>query len=179
MKTVFLKDSWCPYVAGALVGILAIFSVVVSTKMLGKPKYLGASTTFVRVAGLIEKLPAKEHVARNEYFQSKKVQVDWQMMFVLGIFFGALVASLLGKSFKIERIPPMWAERFGSTLSTRVIAAFIGGTIAMFGARLAGGCPSGHGMSGMMQLALSSLIAMIFFLIGGIITAQLMYGRRQ
>ena len=61
--------SWRPYVAGALVGLLATASVLVSTKVLGKPKYLGASTTFVRSAGLIEKTVANDHVKNNPYYQ--------------------------------------------------------------------------------------------------------------
>ena len=78
------KNKWNPYFAGALVGLLAVASAVVSTKLLGKPKYLGASTTFVRGSGFLERAVAPEHVASNEYFQSKKVKVDWQMLFILG-----------------------------------------------------------------------------------------------
>ena len=69
----------------------------------------------------------------------------------------------------------MWAERFGTNPALRGIAAFIGGIIAMFGARLAGGCPSGHGLSGVSQLAASGLIAMIFFFVGGIILTRIVY----
>lgn len=169
------KDKWNPYVAGALVGVLAVASVLVSTSLIGKPKYLGASTTFVRVAGLIEQSFLPEHVASNEYFKNTKVKVEWQMMFIVGIAIGAFVSSLTGKTFKTEYVPPIWKERFGNKTVTRAIGAFIGGLIALFGVRLAGGCPSGHGLSGMMQLALSSLIAMIGFMVGGIITARLLY----
>jgi uncharacterized membrane protein YedE/YeeE len=45
----------------------------------------------------------------------------------------------------------------------------------MFGARLAGGCPSGHGLSGIIQLAGSGLIAMVYFFVGGIIMTQIIY----
>lgn len=169
------KDKWNPYIAGALVGILAIASVFLSTKLIGKPKYLGASTTFVRAAGLIEKRFAPKHVASNVYFQSKKVKVEWQMMFLLGIALGALVASVVGKSFKKEKVPPIWRERFGDKVIIRAIGAFAGGFIALFGVRLAGGCPSGHGLSGMMQLALSGIIAMVAFMIAGFITAHILY----
>lgn len=165
--------------AGVLAGILAILSVVISTGTLGKPKYLGASTTFVRGAGLIEKQIAPEHVAANEYFNAKKVNVDWQMMFVVGIFLGALLSSLAGKTFKFEKVPPMWAEFYGHKVSVRALAAFFGGVVSILGGRLAGGCPSGHGLSGMMQLAVSGLIAMICFLVGGLITARFIYrGKR-
>jgi len=173
-------QSWRPYLAGALVGVLAALSVLVSTKMLGSPKYLGASTSFVRAAGLVEKVAAPAHVENNEYYQDKKVKVDWQMMFVVGILLGALVASLADKSFKKESVPPIWSDRFGNKVSLRAVGAILGGIVAMFGARLAGGCPSGHGLSGLMQLSISGFIAMAGFFGAGIIVAHFMYrsGRR-
>lgn len=170
---------WSPYVAGALVGILAVMSVVVSTIVLEKPKYLGASTTFVRAAGLVEQTVAADHVAENAYFQAKKVKIDWQMLFVAGVFVGAFVSSRMGKTQKLETVPPLWEQRFGSSSVVRAVGAFIGGFILLFGARLAGGCPSGHGLSGNMQLSVSGLLALVFFLVGGIITAKMIYGGGQ
>jgi len=170
-----MSEAWRPYIAGALAGVLAVASVVVSTKVLEKPKYLGASTTFVRVAGLVERTAAPAHVKENAYYQSKKVKVDWQMMFVTGIFLGALAASLIDKSFKAESVPPIWRERFGDKVSVRAVGAFLGGLVAMFGARLAGGCPSGHGMSGLMQLSISGFIAMAGFFGAGVLVAHMLY----
>ena len=171
--------SWRPYVAGALVGLLATTSVLVTTKTLGKPKYLGASTTFVRSAGLIEKALSKEHVENNPYYQSKKVKIDWQFMLVVGILIGALAASIIDKTFKVENVPPIWSDRFGNRLAVRAIGAFLGGIVAMFGARLAGGCPSGHGMSGLMQLSISGFLAMAGFFGAGIAVAHLVYKSRR
>ena len=168
---------WNPYVAGALVGILAILSVVVTTAVLDKGKFLGASTTFVRGAGLIEQAVAPQHVADNAYFQSKKVKVAWQMLFVVGIFAGAFVSARLGRTVKGETVPFIWRQRFGNSAVLRAAGAFIGGAILLFGARMAGGCPSGHGMSGNMQLSVSSLLALVFFILGGVITARLLYGK--
>lgn len=179
MKHLLGKGAWSPYIAGALVGVLAAASVVVSTQLLDKPKYLGASTTFVRAAGLLEQGVAPAHVDANEYFQAKKVKVDWQMLFVVGIFLGALASSLADGSFKLEKVPPIWRERFGNGTAVRAVGAFLGGVIAILGARLAGGCPSGHGMSGMMQLAVSGLIAIACFIAGGMITARIVYGGRK
>jgi hypothetical protein len=170
-----MPTSWRPYIAGALVGLLAIASVAVSTQVLGKPKYLGASTTFVRSAGLIEQSVAPEHVEANAYFQSKKVKVDWQMMVLLGIAIGAFAASRLDRSFKLEATPPFWRDRFGRGVGTRAVGAFLGGIVAMFGARMAGGCPSGHGLSGLMQMSVSGFIAMAGFFGAGILVAHLMY----
>jgi len=171
------RKSWSPYLAGALAGLLAILSVFVATKVLEKPKYLGTSTTFVRVAGLIEKAVDEDYVAKNAYFEKTKVKVDWQMLLVVGIFVGALVSSLLGRTFKLESVPPIWRERFGSNAILRAIGAFLGGVLAIIGVRMAGGCPSGHGLSGMMQLSASGLVAMFGFMGGGITVALLLYGR--
>ena len=97
---------WSPYLAGALVGLLAIASVLATTQWLGKTSYLGASTTFVRAAGLLEKTVAADHVMANEYYTKTKVRIDWQFMLVVGIVLGALVSSTTDKSFRLESVPP-------------------------------------------------------------------------
>lgn len=176
---IFFATRWSPYLAGALVGVLATVTVLLSTVILEKPQFLGASTTFVRVAGLAEQSVAKEYVAQNAYFTKTRIKVDWQMMVVSGIFLGALLASRLGRSWRLETVPPIWRDRFGDSALLRAAAAFIGGAVLLFGARLAGGCPSGHGLSGNMQLAVSGLLALVFFIIAGVVTARLIYGKRR
>lgn len=169
---------WSPYLAGALLGLLAIVSVLATTKLVGKTSYLGASTTFVRAAGILEKTIAADHVASNEYYTETKVRVDWQFMLVLGIFLGALISSTMDKSFRLEGVPPTWKERFGPSITKRAVGAVVGGIIAMVGARLADGCPSGHGLSGMMQLSVSSFVALIMFFGIGVLVAYIVYKRR-
>lgn len=170
---------WSPYLAGALVGVLAIASAFATSQWMGKTSYLGASTTFVRCAGLLEQTLFPTHVAENAYYTKEKVAVDWQFMVVLGIFLGALVASISDRSFKLESVPPTWAARFGPSVALRAVAAVLGGMVAMFGARLADGCPSGHGLSGMMQLSLSSFAALGMFFGAGVVVAALVYRRRS
>lgn len=179
MKWKTEDGGWNPYLAGALLGLLAIASAFATTQWLGKTSYLGASTTFVRAAGLIEQTVAAEHVASNEYYTKEKVQVDWQLMLVLGIFLGALISSTTDRSFKLESVPLTWEKRFGPSIGKRAVGAFVGGIIAMIGARMADGCPSGHGLSGMMQLSVSSFVAFALFFGTGILVAQLVYGRRN
>ena len=174
-----LSAGWSPYLAGALVGVLAIASVLVTTHWLGKTHYLGASTTFVRAAGFVEQRLAPAHAAANDYFTKTKIRVDWQFMLVVGIFLGALVASLSDGSFRLEAVPPIWRERFGGSIVKRALGALLGGAVAMFGARLAGGCPSGHGLSGLMQLSVSGFAALGLFFGGGGLAAALIYGRRR
>ena len=126
-------DGWSPYLAGALSGLVLIFSVLIAGK------YFGASTSFVRSAGMIEELVAPERVSQLAYFKSKIPKIDWQWMFVIGIFLGSLISSLTSTSFRWQALPDMWKSRFGSSVGKRAIVAFLGAVVAMFGARLAGG----------------------------------------
>jgi hypothetical protein len=124
---------WNPYLAGALTGLLLVFSVWFTGK------YIGASTTFVRAAGYVERVFNPERVAALEYFKKELPKIDWQFLFVIGIFFGSLIASATSKSFRLQAVPTMWESRFGPSKVKRGIVAFVGGAIAMFGARLADG----------------------------------------
>lgn len=175
MKWKMEDGAWNPYVAGALVGLLAIASALATTYMMPKTQFLGASTTFVRAAGLVEQCVVPAHVAENAYYTKEKVKVDWQFMFVTGIFIGALVSALTSNSFKLESVPPTWRARFGDSTGKRAAAAIVGGAVAMFGARLADGCPSGHGLSGLMQLSVSGFVAMAMFFGAGIAVAHFIY----
>ncbi len=128
------NKGWSPYVAGALSGLVGVFSVWFAGQ------YFGASTSFVRTAGMIEQLFGAERVARMEYFINVVPKIDWQWMFVVGIFLGALVSSMTSGSFKFQAVPDMWAARFGDqSTGKRALTAFVGGIVAMFGARLADG----------------------------------------
>ena len=128
------NGAWSPYLAGALSGLVGIFSVWFAGK------YFGASTSFVRTAGMIEELFGPERVAQISYFIKVAPRIDWQWMFVVGIFLGAMIAAVTSGSFKLQAVPDMWAARFGKqSISRRAITAFAGGIVAMFGARLADG----------------------------------------
>ena len=124
---------WSPYLAGALSGLVMILSVGISGK------YFGVSTTFVRSAGMIEKLFNAERVAQMDYFIKEVPKVDWQWIFVVGIFIGSLIASTTSGSFRWKALPDMWERRFGPSRFKRGVVAFLGGVIGMFGARLADG----------------------------------------
>jgi hypothetical protein len=127
------KKGWSPYLAGALSGVLSFFSVLVAGK------YFGASTTFVRSVGMIEKIIGPERVAKMSYFIKEIPEIDWQWMFVVGILIGSLIASITSGTFLWKGVPDMWEKRFGPSKFKRGIVAFVGGVIAMFGARLADG----------------------------------------
>jgi uncharacterized protein len=109
------------------------------------------------------------------YYQEIKLVVGWQGMLVLGIVIGSLVSALLSSDFHWQWVPSLWASAFGNSPVLRVIVELIGGVWLGFGARWAGGCTSGHGISGTLQLAVSSWISAICFFIGGILMAQFLF----
>lgn len=130
---VFQEKTWNPYLAGALAGLLLVFSVFLAGK------YFGASTSFVRAAGAIEQVVAPERVSGMAYFIKNKVKLDWQAWFVIAVLFGSLAAASLSGERRAVAVPPMWKARFGASRSRRWVMTFIGGAVAMFGARLADG----------------------------------------
>jgi uncharacterized membrane protein YedE/YeeE len=81
-------------------------------------------------------------------------------------------------SFKLEAVPPEWEARFGGSVTKRAIAAILGGIVMMIGARMADGCPSGHGLSGMMQMSVSSYVALAFFFGVGALVANIIYRKK-
>lgn len=160
---------WSPYLAGALTGLVIILSAW------SAGQYFGSSTCFVRTAGMLEELFSSERVSRMDYFIRFVPEIDWQLMFVVGILIGAFISAITSGSFEIKAVPDMWRKRFGTSAIKRGIFAFIGGIILMVGARLAGGCPSGYGLGALVQLAVSGLVVLICFFAGGIAVAQILY----
>lgn len=162
--------AWNPYLVGALIGILSMATFYFSNKP------LGVSTAYARLAGLLGYLVSKPHTDSLKFFQDKAPKIEWEVMLTFGIVAGAFLAALSGGELRSVLVPALWAEQFGTSPALRLGAAFLGGMIMAFGARLAGGCTSGHGISGALQLSVGSWIALASFFIGGVATAALMYG---
>ncbi len=162
---------WNPYLVGALIGVLSILTFTLADKP------IGISTGIAQASGACA-MPVlgADGVAANTYWAKKAVPAwDYGSLFVLGSFIGALVSALVSGSFKLESVPAIWRERFGSSVGKRFLAAFIGGVVLIFGARLADGCTSGHGISGSLQLAVSSWTFFIAMFISGIVTAFILF----
>ncbi len=168
MEWLVMKQ-WSPYVVGIGIGILSGVTFLLSDKP------IGCSTAFSRTSGMLERLLRGGKVAEKAYYKKFAPEIDWEWMLVLGIFVGAFGSSVLSGEFKLLWVPAKWAEAFGPTPLLRWSVALLGGILIGFGARWAGGCTSGHGISGTLQLAVSSWLAAICFFIGGIITAMSIY----
>ena len=160
---------WSPYAVGVGIGILSWFTFLISRKP------LACSTSFARTSGMIEKLFLGKKVDLKPYYQKIGLAVDWQWMLVVGMIIGSLISALLSGDFRWQWVPSLWTTAFGGNPLVRVIVALVGGVCIGFGARWAGGCTSGHGISGTLQLAVSSWISAICFFIGGILTAHIIF----
>lgn len=161
--------AWSPYLAGAIVGMLACLTLLVARKT------FGASGGYATLAGMTGQVLAPGTTGRLRYFQESPPKVNWGLMLLLGLPIGSFLSAYTGGEMTGRWLPPMWVANFGEGLWFRLLVAFAGGTLMAVGARLAGGCTSGHGISGTLQLSVGSWIAVACFFIGGVITAMLFY----
>ncbi len=147
---------------------LAILTAVVFLSSTAD-RVVGASSTYPYLAGLISGL------TDHPYFQLVENSGSWELIFLTGAFLAGLVFSLLKKEFHLGILHEHWIKYKGHTPVKRAIWSFIGGFILLFGARMAGGCTSGHVISGGMQLAVSSLVFAVFVFGGLLVTGRLFY----
>ncbi len=170
IASVFTATNWSPYAAGIGIGILSWLTFLIS----GKP--IATSTSFAQTGGMIEEMIAGKKARERPYYKKIKLKINWQWMLVLGIVAGSFLSAIISGDFQTYTwVPPRWAAAFGDNVAIRLLVAMAGGIILGFGARFAGGCTSGHGISGTLQLAVSSWVSVIFFFIGGIIAAHIIY----
>jgi uncharacterized protein len=154
---------------GLLLGI-----VFLAATWLIKP--IGVSTQFVILDGLVWNLFSPDLVTQDDathnysssnaylnksggkYASLVANPLNYGMIFVISMVLGGFISGKLSKmkvSGEEKIYPKVWRDRFGPSPGKRYFFAFLAGFLALFGARLAGGCTSGHMMSGMMQTSLS------------------------
>jgi uncharacterized membrane protein YedE/YeeE len=166
MPSLFDK-AWSPYAAGVAIGLLQIPAFLLIETA------LGASSSYVTIGGLIASLvdPGAlkiDYIARHVAATGKNW---WQVALVVGIALGAFFSMKLSGARR-KPISPIWARALGSASPARRYAvAFVAGFLMLFGARIADGCTSGHGLSGTAQLAAGSMVAVAAMFAGGIVTA--------
>lgn len=163
-------------VAGIALGLLLTLAT-----FLVKP--LGVSTQFVVTDAIVTHQFAPEFAEANAYLSKYGEKSNWGVgygwMMVFGMLVGGGITAMLLRSKQPEQdkgsMPPMWKAQFGGSEVKRYAAAFLGGTLLLFGARLAGGCTSGHMISGISQLAVSSFIFGITTFAVAILAAKFLY----
>ena len=156
---------WNPYLVGAGIGLLSMAVFWLADNPLGISTGLSQASGACAAAFV-----GWEKVGANAYWAKHVPKWDYGTLFLVGTFLGGLVAAVLGKSFRMEAVPSVWRERFGPSVLKRMAGAVLGGVLVMYGARLAGGCTSGHGVCGLARLSLRSLVATGTFLGVAIVT---------
>lgn len=164
--------TWPPYLVGAGIGVL------IWTVFLLSDHPLGCSTGISSTAGMLESGISGGKAKEMPYYKKFEPGIDWYWMLLVGVIIGAFLSSYLSGTFAIVSVPAFFAAAFGTSAAFRFAIALIGGILLGLGARWAGGCTSGHGISGTLQLALSSWVAAACFFAGGILVAGLLFGFR-
>lgn len=137
-------------------------------------KLLGASTAYVSVIGGLLKYITPEFAANNSYLKQTPLGFTFEVVLVIGVALGAFVAARKDRN-KSSELSKVWVERFGENRRKRYLFAFIGGILFILGARLAGGCTSGHILSGWAQLSVSSLLFGVGVFAAGVPAAKLLF----
>ncbi|MGI8436301.1 MAG: YeeE/YedE thiosulfate transporter family protein [Chthoniobacterales bacterium] len=166
----FPGPAWSPYLAGAGIGVLSWLTFYFADKP------IGASSFYATVAGALGSLFARRHTDSLEYYKETPPKFGWETMLVLATIAGAFISAATGGELTGRWLPPFWVARFGGqSFLLHGLVGFFGGILMAFGARFAGGCTSGHGISGALQLNVGSWVALICFFIGGIAVAYPLY----
>jgi uncharacterized membrane protein YedE/YeeE len=176
MANPLTMKSWSPYVVGIGIGVLSWFTFATANK------HLAITLQYEHIAAFAQMAIAPEAVGSNRYYVVREAaglepKIGWYLTLLVGVFLGALMSSWLSGDRSRVAVPPLWRWRFGDSKARRFAAAFVGGAVMVLGARIAGGCTSGHGISGTLQLAVQSWLFIGLAFASAIAVAFLIFGR--
>jgi uncharacterized membrane protein YedE/YeeE len=168
----------------AITGGLAI-GVVQGISILSTGNSIGSSAVFEDIGRWVVYLSAKEtspsgqRSRKEERAHEKDIPKEKQkqppissIVFTIGAFIGSLLVSYITKN-NTSLNPTLTHTQDGSLVVPIPAArALAGGFLLSFGARLAGGCTSGHGISGMSMMSVASLVSVVAMFTGGILGAR-------
>jgi uncharacterized membrane protein YedE/YeeE len=172
----FTMRCWSPYVVGVGIGMLSWFTFATANK------HLAITLQYEHIAAMVQMATVPEEFQPSRYYLVREAaglepKIGWYLMLLVGVFLGAMLSSCLSGDRSRIVVPPLWRWRFGESVGKRFAAAFLGGAIMVLGARIAGGCTSGHGISGTLQLALQSWLFIGLAFAAAVTTAFLMFGK--
>ena len=160
------KIPW--WLGGIFLAILMLFTF----SIFEADRPLGASTYIPYLSGIIFDLDPQKYT----YLQNIHNPASWEGVLLLGVLFGAFFNSIfITKTFRFTIMPSVWKKYKNNSITSRLIWSFVSGFFLIFGARMAGGCTSGHILSGITQTAISSIIFGAVVIGTLIITGKLFY----
>jgi hypothetical protein len=173
MKNPIHQKEWGWKTSGVALAIAFLLAVICV-------KPIGVSTQFVILDGIIGKLFQPKLVEKDattvsgyaspnpylnkgggKYAKHIAKPLNYSFVFVLAMAAGGFLAIKLqaeSPNQKEKANPEIWQRLFGNSRIKRYAVVFVGGMLVLLGSRLAGGCTSGHMMSGMMQTSLSGYL---------------------
>lgn len=178
----FLTQPWPWYVAGPLIGLTVPLLLLIGNKQ------FGISSNLRHMCAAIPN--------RLSFFQYDwRKAGSWNLVFALGILLGGFIGAVLlanPEPLKVAAsteanlaalgistdgtLAPSALFGIQGLLSLKTLLLLLGGGFLVgFGARYAGGCTSGHAISGLSDLQLPSLIAVIGFFAGGLIMTHFLF----
>ncbi|PIE45926.1 MAG: hypothetical protein CSA44_01260 [Gammaproteobacteria bacterium] len=186
-----LQKRWGWKTSGVALALSFLLAVV-----LVKP--IGVSTQFVILDGIIWDAVSPDFVVKDsnnksgyaspnayvnksggKYAKHIAQPVNYSFIFVLSMLVGGFLAARLTNKADSDSYYKDVENPYNRLTIKRFLLAFIGGFLVLFGARLAGGCTSGHMMSGMMQTSLSGYLFAAGAFAVAIPGAFLFYGKED
>ena len=144
-----------PYLAGTLLGIVLLLAMTVSGRGLGASG--GIKYCVVSIVGVVNPPHAENSAYYSKYFENgKKPLTNWLALEIFGVVAGGLISGAVSGrlKLKVEKSPKISVAR-------RLVFAFLGGVLFVYGGQLARGCTSGAALSGMAVLSMAGFVTMI------------------
>jgi len=175
----FLKEPWPWYAGGILIGLTVPVLLIAGNKLLG-------------VSSVMRQICAACFPGNVPFLKYEWRKQSWSLFFSAGIILGGFIGGVLLADPHPEAIAPATIQTLAHTgiqfnkgfLPDQLfnwsflftlpgfIILVVGGFMVGFGTRYAGGCTSGHGISGLSALQWPSLVAVAAFFIAGILSSK-------
>jgi uncharacterized membrane protein YedE/YeeE len=147
----WILQPWPWWISGTLIGLTVPLLYLLAGKA------FGISTSLQQVGAM-----CAPH-SRFEYLSKFDRQGNmWTLIFVVGIAIGGFIANRFLVAEPVELLPASFASASGA------FKLLIGGFLIGFGTRYAGGCTSGHSITGIANFNWPSLLATVCFFAGGL-----------
>jgi hypothetical protein len=159
--------AWSPYVAGALLGLVAAVSMVFFGHR------LSGGGAYQQIAAPIGRLASSGSVYWTRVIGGS---ARWELTALAAAIVGAFVAARASGTFGVRSMPDsQWSDAFGPSVLKRWLIGFIGAALTEFASGIAGGCTASLAVSGGAALAPGAFAFMIGMFVGGIPVAWWVY----
>jgi uncharacterized membrane protein YedE/YeeE len=112
-----------------------------------------------------------------KYAKNVANPLNYSFIFVLAMIVGGFISAKFSKD-KTNQSCDI-CDKANQSKTKRYVFVFLGGVLVLFGARLAGGCSSGHMMSGMIQTSISGYLFALFTFMSAIPLAMYIYNKKE